>query len=159
MASDHCWYINAVIYILPATQISGMTTLELLYDRSTFQLWSWTTHGAGSGNQHISIHVQQCIQNMTFLATMGPLGVSPTIHVVVKVAFGEEDVAVLDLEAELYRSQLGPLQGYIVPKCYGYFQCGSSVSCLVLELCNHVINHSICGLVSTNLPAYLTCSR
>jgi len=57
-------------------------------------------------------------------------------HVFVKWAKGKEECDNLWKEANLYETVLKPLQGEVVPICYGFFRdCANDVACLVLEDC------------------------
>ncbi|TDL28045.1 hypothetical protein BD410DRAFT_341327 [Rickenella mellea] len=62
-------------------------------------------------------------------------------EVFVKWAYGPRQIVDLQYEASLYANELRPLQGDVVPRCYGFFVGtlpGSHAifSCLILEYCS-----------------------
>ncbi|KAH9858231.1 hypothetical protein C2E23DRAFT_880870 [Lenzites betulinus] len=61
------------------------------------------------------------------------------VDVALKWVSGEERVARLAQEAEIYETQLGAVQGVAVPKYYGFFTGeveSAKVACIILEWCN-----------------------
>ena len=59
-------------------------------------------------------------------------------RVCLKYAAGEEAVAALHREDQLYRHDLAELAGVAVPQTYGFFRGGTMaapIGCLILELC------------------------
>lgn len=60
--------------------------------------------------------------------------------VAVKWARDQDTVNELRYEAELYTTNLRPLQGTVVPRFYGFFSAkvdGSEVGCIILEWCEN----------------------
>lgn len=78
----------------------------------------------------------------TFAASLtfdGPRGAWPD-RVCLKYVAGKAEVARLRAEANFYIHELRYLSGVAVPQFYGFFEgknpAGSSIACMVLELCN-----------------------
>ncbi|KAI0076807.1 hypothetical protein K474DRAFT_1597267 [Panus rudis PR-1116 ss-1] len=66
---------------------------------------------------------------------------SGPVQVAIKWARGRESIRTLEQEYEVYEETLKPLQGSVVPICYGLFAGrveGEYVACLVLEWCGGV---------------------
>lgn len=62
--------------------------------------------------------------------------------VVCKVAYGQNAMAVLKREAELYQGKLKQLQGVRVPTCFGYFigdKDEGLTGCLALDYCGEPV--------------------
>ncbi|KII89954.1 hypothetical protein PLICRDRAFT_53082 [Plicaturopsis crispa FD-325 SS-3] len=66
---------------------------------------------------------------------------SDQTDIIVKIATGKEGIKDLEREAGFYESDLRPLQGSVVPRCYGFFKgkvSGEYQACLLLEFCRFV---------------------
>ncbi|KAJ7242992.1 hypothetical protein C8J57DRAFT_1084107 [Mycena rebaudengoi] len=111
-----------------------MSTLELIWDATTtYNLWSWT-----DGKAHHTARLVRQIKNTVFIAHIGPHGAEPAQVVALKIAHGAEAVEELEREAGFYANQLKPLQGVVVPKCYGFYRAKinrTPLACLILEYC------------------------
>lgn len=112
-----------------------MATLQLLWDhRRTYDLWSWNM-----GNTHQTARIIKCIRNRVYTAHIGPRGMEATEAIIVKAAFGLDEMILLNREAEFYSNELRHLQGTVVPKCFGFFRGkvdGVDLGCLLLEYCS-----------------------
>lgn len=68
---------------------------------------------------------------------------STATAVALKFAMREDFIDDLDKEARLYAGALQPLQGTVIPRCYGLYtgagEEGQSIACLVLEHCGECI--------------------
>ncbi|KAJ6617582.1 hypothetical protein B0H10DRAFT_1797142 [Mycena sp. CBHHK59/15] len=111
-----------------------MSTLQLIWDANTiYDLWSWT-----NGKTHYTARVVRRLKNDVYTVRIGPRGTEPTDVIVLKLAHGADAVADLEREAALYEQQLKPLQGAVVPQCYGFYMTkvnGRLLACLLLENC------------------------
>lgn len=66
-------------------------------------------------------------------------GLGAIVDVYVKWAADPRRLKMLAHEADLYSNELKPLQGNVVPRCYGFFTDNAenpTMGCLVLEHCS-----------------------
>ncbi|KAJ3511978.1 hypothetical protein NLJ89_g3788 [Agrocybe chaxingu] len=76
------------------------------------------------------------IQRNIYIADLGPVAEPPTNKIVAKLAYGKDRLKLLEREYTYYTTLLAPLQGTVVPYCYGLFKGtvkGREMGCLLLE--------------------------
>ncbi|CAA7266794.1 unnamed protein product [Cyclocybe aegerita] len=110
-----------------------MATLQLIWrdDRTSDHLCAWDR---GQVNQ--VARLTKTIQRNIYIADLGPVAEPPTSKIVAKLAYGKDKLKLLEHEHAYYTKLLAPLQGTVVPYCYGLFKGtvkGREMGCLLLE--------------------------
>ncbi|KAJ3857279.1 hypothetical protein EV368DRAFT_30617 [Lentinula lateritia] len=126
-----------------------MSTLELIYDRKIYELWSWepqqAVHQTARHQTARILPTRLTPRGNVRVAYLGPRDEEPDSLVVTKLA-RDNEVPALEREYRVYMDRLQHLQGSVVPICYGLYRGkveGEKFACMLLEYYRHLMTYSI----------------